>query len=287
MCEGRNTIREYDKIIIGAGMYGLYAANYCAGKGESVLVLEYDSYSMSNVGITVMDGPFFSIMPFGLTGYHSLTSVTFTPHITSYSPLPVFKCQHGVECSPEQLGNCDLCENKPRTAWNFMSKLAKKYLNDDISFEYRNSLFSIKPVLMASEIDDSRPTVIRKASEKYEKLNESKAGNKMTFRDRTELAFDVLAGFSNIGVRITTGILVIFFLIAVLAGIFTVKTCLALDNIASGWITIMSFLSISVLGVFFVLVLIFKYLVIILREVQNKPIYVYKSIERITGKGAK
>ena len=27
-----------------------------------------------------MDGPFFSIMPFGETGLHSLTSVTFTPH---------------------------------------------------------------------------------------------------------------------------------------------------------------------------------------------------------------
>ena len=28
------------------------------------------------VGLTVMDGPFFSIMPFGKTGLHSLTSVT-------------------------------------------------------------------------------------------------------------------------------------------------------------------------------------------------------------------
>ena len=36
-------------------------------------------------GITVMDGPFFSIMPFGKTGLHSLTSVTFTPHSTSIS----------------------------------------------------------------------------------------------------------------------------------------------------------------------------------------------------------
>lgn len=31
---------------------------------------------LKNVGITVMDGPFFSIMPFGKTGYHSLTAVT-------------------------------------------------------------------------------------------------------------------------------------------------------------------------------------------------------------------
>ena len=39
---------------------------------------------LRDVGITVMDGPFFSIMPFGKTGLHSLTSVTFTPHVTCY-----------------------------------------------------------------------------------------------------------------------------------------------------------------------------------------------------------
>ena len=33
----------YDKIIIGAGLYGLYAADFCRQKGEKVLVLEYDS----------------------------------------------------------------------------------------------------------------------------------------------------------------------------------------------------------------------------------------------------
>jgi putative FAD dependent oxidoreductase len=33
----------FDKIIIGAGLYGLYAADYCAKRGERVLVLEYDA----------------------------------------------------------------------------------------------------------------------------------------------------------------------------------------------------------------------------------------------------
>ena len=35
-------ISGYDKIIIGAGLYGLYAASFCAVKGQKVLVLEYD-----------------------------------------------------------------------------------------------------------------------------------------------------------------------------------------------------------------------------------------------------
>ena len=42
-----------------------------------------------------------------------------------------------------------------------MSKLAGKDLRDEFSFEYESSLFSMKPILLSSEIDDSRPTVIR------------------------------------------------------------------------------------------------------------------------------
>lgn len=123
---------------------------------------------LKDVGITVMDGPFFSIMPFGKTGYHSLTSVTFTPHETSYDEVPVFECQKkcGNFCSPERLGNCNDCPSKPRTAWESMSSMARKYLKDTYKFEYEKSLFSMKPILMASEIDDSRPTLIRKHSEK-------------------------------------------------------------------------------------------------------------------------
>ena len=42
-----------------------------------------------------------------------------------------------------------------------MSNLARKYLRDEYAFSYKDSLFSMKPILKSSEIDDSRPTVIR------------------------------------------------------------------------------------------------------------------------------
>ena len=42
-----------------------------------------------------------------------------------------------------------------------MASLARKYLKDEFGFTYQKSLFSMKPILMSSEIDDSRPTVIR------------------------------------------------------------------------------------------------------------------------------
>lgn len=118
---------------------------------------------LKDIGFTVMDGPFFSIMPFGKTGYHSLTSVTFTPHTTSYDEVPTFACQEKSEgyCSTAHLGNCNDCVAKPDTAFPYMANLARKYMLDEYQFDYQGSLFSMKPILMSSEIDDSRPTVIR------------------------------------------------------------------------------------------------------------------------------
>ncbi len=123
--------------------------------------------NLKNVGLTVMDGPFFSIMPFGLTGQHSLTSVTFTPHVTSYDEVPQFNCQKrllergGYKCTSECLGNCNRCPEKPDTSWEYMSHLARKYMKPEYGFRYKESLFSMKPILKSSEIDDSRPTAIK------------------------------------------------------------------------------------------------------------------------------
>jgi hypothetical protein len=120
------------------------------------------SENFKNVGLTVMDGNFFSIMPFGKSGLHSLTSVAFTPHITSYDECPAFPCQEKVSCSPAQLDNCNDCPAKPATAFPYMEALARKYIKDEFTFKYVSSLYSMKPILKTSEIDDSRPTVIRK-----------------------------------------------------------------------------------------------------------------------------
>ncbi len=126
------------------------------------------SDKLRQYGFTVMDGPFFSIMPFGKTGCHSLTSVTFTPHTTSYDSAPTFPCQarSGGHCSPARLGSCNTCPAKPQSAFPYMANLARKYLREEYSFEYKDSLFSMKPILMSSEIDDSRPTVVRVYSQK-------------------------------------------------------------------------------------------------------------------------
>lgn len=134
------------------------------------IILCEPSDKLRNIGFTVMDGPFFSIMPFGKTGLHSLTSVTFTPHVTSYEELPRFSCQEGLEkgeftCTGRNLGNCSICPHKPESAWRYMSYLADKYMRDEYKYTYKESLYSMKPILKSSEVDDSRPTAIRVLSE--------------------------------------------------------------------------------------------------------------------------
>lgn len=134
-----------------------------------VILVKPEDKLLEKTGLTVMDGPFFSIMPFGKTGYHSLTSVCFTPHQTSYEKLPTFPCQSRCPqgyCSPSSLGNCNNCPAAPASAIPYMSNLAHKYMQDSLKFSYVKSLYSMKPILNSSEIDDSRPTVIKKICEK-------------------------------------------------------------------------------------------------------------------------
>jgi len=131
-----------------------------------VIIIEAND-ALRDVALTVMDGPFFSIMPFGNSGFHTLTSVAFTPHQTSYDVLPYFSCQeYNQKCSIKQLANCNTCTARPNTAWPYMNQLARKFLNPKLDFDYKDSLFAIKPILRASEIDDSRPTLIRRWSMK-------------------------------------------------------------------------------------------------------------------------
>ena len=130
------------------------------------IILCRASKQLEGTGITVMDGPFFSIMPFGMTGYHSLTAVAFTPHVTSYDTTPVFRCQEGTECSPQQLCNCNTCVHRPESAWPYMDHLARKYLVPEYDYTFEKALYSMKPILKSSEIDDSRPTAIRTNAEK-------------------------------------------------------------------------------------------------------------------------
>ncbi len=114
--------------------------------------------SIKEVGLTIMDGPFFSIMPFGKGNYHSLTSVGHTPLYSSDELIPRFPCQN-KNCLPQNLGLCEICKNRPSSSFAKMKGTFSMYLNDNL-IQYVDSLYTIKPILKSSEFNDSRPTVI-------------------------------------------------------------------------------------------------------------------------------
>lgn len=119
------------------------------------------SPQLKNIGLTVMDGPFGSLMPYGLSGLLSLSSVAYTHHKVSNQNFPTFDCQNlNTNCRPDFPANCNPCFAKPPSAHRKMLAQMKQYFSEDIDFQYFSSYFTIKSKLKASHIDDGRPTEI-------------------------------------------------------------------------------------------------------------------------------
>lgn len=114
-------------------------------------------------GLTVMDGPFASYMPYGFTGLTALSSVPYTHHKVSYDVLPTFDCQTlNKSCTPDFIAPCTLCDARPASNEKKMILQMSTYLNKQISMQHIRSLYTIKTKLKSSYIDDSRLTKISK-----------------------------------------------------------------------------------------------------------------------------
>jgi hypothetical protein len=98
------------------------------------------------LGITVIDGPFFSTMPFPARKLHSLTHVRYTPHY-SWSE------EANPELDPYQV----LGEFAKRSLFPWMIRDAQRYLPIARSIRHVESLFEIKTLLLQTEVDDARP----------------------------------------------------------------------------------------------------------------------------------
>ncbi|KTD63703.1 FAD dependent oxidoreductase [Legionella santicrucis] len=104
---------------------------------------------LENLGITVMDGPFFSMMPFPALGMHSLSHVRYTPHINWLD-------QQGVD-PYERLNNYEQASRVDR-----MIRDVSRYLPALFGAKYIDSLFEIKTILVKNESDDGRPILFEK-----------------------------------------------------------------------------------------------------------------------------
>lgn len=102
---------------------------------------------LKKIGITVMCGPFFSVMPFPSARLHSFSHVRYTPHFEwTDSPSGPYEDAENVyeSCARD-------------TAWRLMVRDASRYIPSLIDCEYRDSIWEVKTVLPRSESDDSRP----------------------------------------------------------------------------------------------------------------------------------
>jgi glycine/D-amino acid oxidase-like deaminating enzyme len=107
---------------------------------------------LQDLGITVMDGPFFSLMPFPARSLHTLSHVRYTPHlawqddpiIDPYQKLIEYDCQTRVE-------------RMIRDVSRFVPEVRKA--------SYVDSLYEVKTVLVKNESDDGRPILFEKHPE--------------------------------------------------------------------------------------------------------------------------
>jgi glycine/D-amino acid oxidase-like deaminating enzyme len=106
-----------------------------------------------HMAITVMDGPFFSTMPFPALGLHTLSHVRYTPHESWREPEIVRDSHRYLE------------ERHPEPKYPFMVKDAQRYLPCLAGARYVRSLFEVKTVLVQNEVDDGRPILFRRHPE--------------------------------------------------------------------------------------------------------------------------
>ena len=106
---------------------------------------------LKRAGITVMCGPFFSVMPFPSAGLHSFSHVRYTPHYEwNDQPGQSYQDSHAK-----------FQTDMRRSAWRYMQKDATRYLPILAQCRYERSLWEVKTVLPRSEVDDSRPILFR------------------------------------------------------------------------------------------------------------------------------
>jgi glycine/D-amino acid oxidase-like deaminating enzyme len=107
---------------------------------------------IKKIGVTVMDGPFFSLMPFPSRNVHTLSHVRYTPHQSfldagTGDPYLVLESYEG------------------QSRFERMRRDAQRYMPILSEVEYQESLLELKTVLTQNETDDGRPILFEQHAE--------------------------------------------------------------------------------------------------------------------------
>lgn len=106
---------------------------------------------LKNKGITVMCGPFFSVMPFPSRGLHSFSHVRYTPHHE----------WHDGDKKSYVNAHQHMRNTTKKSAWRAMQLDARRYMPILSQCQLKESLWEVKTILPRSEADDSRPILFK------------------------------------------------------------------------------------------------------------------------------
>jgi len=107
--------------------------------------------SLAGFGVTVMDGPFWSCMPFPAEHVHSLSHVRYTPHARWHDGG-----SHGHAVRSDAVMG-----RLPPSHAPHMQRDAVRYCPELAAARYLRSLWEVKTILPRSDVDDSRPILVR------------------------------------------------------------------------------------------------------------------------------
>lgn len=102
-------------------------------------------------GVTVMCGPFFSIMPFPPLGLHSFSHVRYTPH-----------CAWSDVEAGDYRDPYALFDRLPKHSnWRHMISDAQRYMPVLADCRYVQSNWEVKTILPKNDVDDGRPILLK------------------------------------------------------------------------------------------------------------------------------
>lgn len=103
---------------------------------------------LANLAVTVMDGPFFSLMPFPAEAVYSLSHVRYSPH-AAWIDTPTGTSAYATAARLRR-----------QSRWRHMVNDAARYMPCIKNTKWVRSLFEVKTVLIRNEFDDGRPILM-------------------------------------------------------------------------------------------------------------------------------
>lgn len=147
---------------------------------------------LCGIGVTVMDGPFFSCMPYPAASLHSLTHVRYTPH------------ESWIDVRESGALDAHRAPGSTQSRVQHMIRDGQRYLPCLARAIPQNSIYDVKTILTKNERDDGRPILYQQQPSTSRVV--SILGGKI---DNVYELFDLIGGtaaeFANANTRFLLG----------------------------------------------------------------------------------